>query len=121
MAASASSMPVCSAESSQPPGPAILDRDSWACWPRIKRQRVTWILSMGIGFVSVVSDAKACDFVERLNLFCSRECFNRKPKLNEIARPDNEPGGSSNNCPHTSQLNVPRHHQSRLSVPGRHA
>src|SRR6185436_4184353 len=46
MAASASSMPTCSADSSQPPAPAICARDACACWPRIKRQRVIWVLSI---------------------------------------------------------------------------
>src|SRR6266705_138854 len=64
MAASASSMPTCSPESWQPPGPAILESDSWACWPRIKRQRVTLVLSTGIG--SQVFEVEAGKFVELL-------------------------------------------------------
>src|SRR5713101_966686 len=49
MAASASSMPICSAERSQPPQLApIWASESWAWWPRIRRQRFSCSLSSGI-------------------------------------------------------------------------
>src|SRR5580765_1639676 len=115
MAASASSMPFCSPESSQPPAPAILDNDSWACWPRIKRHRVILVLSIGIGFVNVVCDARAGDFVERFNLLCGFECFNWKAKFDEVVRPNNEAPWSSNDCPSARQLKLFSTYQYRSS------
>src|SRR6185436_6049470 len=53
MAASASSMPACSGESWQPPAPPMAASDSWACWPRISRQRFScsWLSVAGISSV----------------------------------------------------------------------
>src|SRR5947209_15844784 len=58
MAARASSMPISSAESWQPspPAPPILASDSWACWPRIRRQRVICVFessAIGLKFLEV--------------------------------------------------------------------
>src|SRR6266536_2424384 len=73
MAASASSMPTCSAERSQLPTPPIFASESCACCPRISRQRFSCSSSTGIGKFRQKNRGKVlCTLVLLLviSLFC---------------------------------------------------